>query len=284
MSILVNEKSRVIIQGITGNVGKSFAERMLNYNTPIVGGVTPGKGGSLVKQLPVFNTVREAVEKTKADCSLVCVRPEFVKQAVLEAIDNGIKLIVIYSEGVPIHDSMIIVNYARFKGVKLLGPNSAGIVSPGQCNLSDLHDSILKPGNIGVVSKSGTLTYEVIELLKQKNLGTSSIVCLGGDPIIGIQHSEVLEAFENDPETNAIIYVGEIGGDDENNASEVIKSMIKPVYSLVAGLYAPEGKRMGHAGAIIEDSSETAREKQKMLKEAGAYELNLLDDLSDLQI
>lgn len=284
MAVIIDENSKVLIQGITGKVGKSFATRMVEYDTPIVGGVTPGKGGEKVSQLPVFNTVQEAVKETHADCSLICVRPDFVKQAALEAMDSGIKVIVIYSEGVPMHDSMIIASYASLKNVKLLGPNSAGIVSPGKCNLSDLHDSILTPGNIGIVSRSGTLTYEVVELLKQQGLGTSSIVCLGGDSIIGLQHSDVLKAFNKDLDTKAVIYVGEIGGNDEESSSEIIKYMDKPVYSLVAGIYAPQGKRMGHAGAIIENQSETAIEKQKKLKESGARTLQLLENLSSIEV
>lgn len=282
MAIIVNEHSKIIIQGITGNIGQSFAKRMIDYNTPIVGGVTPGKGGEKVFDLPVFDTVEEAVQQTGADCSFISVRPIFVKQAVYEAIDAGIKVIVIYSEGVPIHDSLEIVQYAKLKNVKLLGPNSAGVVSPGKANLSDIHDSILIPGNIGIVSRSGTLTYEVVEMLKQQNLGTSTIVCLGGDPVVGLQHSEVLKLFEQDPETDVIVYVGEIGGNDEILSAEVIKEMKKPVYSFIAGLYAPEGKRMGHAGAIISNDSETAKAKQDILSEAGATPINILTDLAKI--
>lgn len=282
MAIIVNEHSKIIIQGITGNIGQSFAKRMIDYNTPIVGGVTPGKGGEKVFDLPVFDTVEEAVQQTGADCSFISVRPIFVKQAVYEAIDAGIKVIVIYSEGVPIHDSLEIVQYAKLKNVKLLGPNSAGVVSPGKANLSDIHDSILIPGNIGIVSRSGTLTYEVVEMLKQQNLGTSTIVCLGGDPVVGLQHSEVLKLFEQDPETDVIVYVGEIGGNDEILSAEVIKEMKKPVYSFIAGLYAPEGKRMGHAGAIISNDSETAKAKQEILSEAGATPINILTDLAKI--
>lgn len=284
MAIIVNESSKIIIQGITGNIGKSFARRMIDYHTPIVGGVTPGKGGERVYNLPVFNTVEEAVQKTGADSSFISVRPTFVKQAVFEAIDAGIKVIVIYSEGVPVQDSLDMVHYARLNDVILLGPNSAGIVSPGKANLSDLHDSILVPGNIGIVSRSGTLTYEVVEMLKQQNLGTSTIVCLGGDPVVGLQHSEVLNLFEQDNETEAIVYVGEIGGNDEVFSAEVIKKMKKPVYSFIAGLHAPEGKRMGHAGAIISNETETAMIKQNLLSDAGATTVKLLTDLAKIKL
>lgn len=282
MAIIINEKSKIIIQGITGNIGRSFTKRMLDYNTPIVGGVTPGKGGEQVYSLPVFNTVEEAVNQTGADCSFISVRPNFVKQAVFEAIDAGIKVIVIYSEGVPVHDSLEMVHYAKLNNVMLLGPNSAGIVSPGKANMSDIHDSILEPGHIGIVSRSGTLTYEVIEMLKQQNLGTSTIVCLGGDPIVGLQHYDVLQKFEEDSNTKAIVYVGEIGGNDEVYSAEIIKQMSKPVYSFIAGLYAPQGKKMGHAGAIIENESETAKEKQKLLTAAGTKSIQLLSDLAEI--
>lgn len=284
MSIIVNEQSRIIIQGITGSVGRSFADRMITYQTPLVGGVTPGKGGEKVLGVPVFNTVEEAVNATGADASFISVPPKLVKQAVLEAIDGGIKVIVIYSEGVPVHDSLEIVQYAHLKQVKVLGPNSAGVVSPGKANVSDIHDSILIPGRIGIVSRSGTLTYEVVEMLKAQNLGTSTIVCLGGDPVVGVQHSDVLRLFEQDPETDAIVYVGEIGGNDELFSSEVIKEMTKPVYSFIAGIYAPEGKRMGHAGAIIKNESETAKEKQKILAAAGAVTVQVLTELADIKI
>lgn len=283
MAIIINEHSKIIIQGITGNIGQSFARRMIDYHTPVVGGVTPGKGGEQVFHLPVFNTVEESVRITGADCSFISVRPAYVKQAVFEAIDAGIKVIVIYSEGVPIHDSLEMVHYAKLKNIILLGPNSAGIVSTGKANMSDLHDSILEPGNIGIVSRSGTLTYEVIEMLKQQNLGTSTVVCLGGDPIVGLQHYEVLEKFEKDPLTKAIVYIGEIGGNDEIYSAKIIKYMSKPVYSFIAGLHAPEGKRMGHAGAIIKKDFETAKEKQKILVNSGATPVNLISDLAKIK-
>lgn len=284
MSIIVHEHSRILIQGITGSVGQPFAERMITYQTPIVGGVTPGKGGKTVLGVPVFDTVEEAVKKTDADTSFISVPPKLVKQAVLEAIDAGIKVIVIYSEGVPIHDTLELVHYAQLKEVTVLGPNSAGIVSPGKANVSDIHDSILTPGRIGIVSRSGTLTYEVVEMLKTQNLGTSTIVCLGGDPVVGLQHAKVLRLFEQDPETDAVVYVGEIGGNDEIVSSQVIKKMTKPVFSFIAGMYAPEGKRMGHAGAIIKNDSETAIEKQKILAAAGAVTVQTLTEFATIKI
>jgi succinyl-CoA synthetase alpha subunit len=278
MAIIVNEHSKVIIQGITGSVGKSFAERMVQYGTPLVGGVTPGKGGQSILDVPVFNSVQEVVYTVGADTSFVCVRPSMVKQAVLEAIDAGIRVIIIYSEGVPIHDSMVIVQYAKLHGVTLLGPNSAGLVSPGKANVSDLHDSILVSGRIGVVSRSGTLTYEVVDMLKLLGLGASTVVCLGGDPVIGTQHFEVLSRFRDDDETDAVIYIGEIGGVDEVLSAQVIQTMDKPVYAYIAGRFAPAGKRMGHAGAIIQSQLETAVEKQRMLQDAGAIVVDVFSD------
>ncbi|TCP21292.1 succinyl-CoA synthetase alpha subunit [Scopulibacillus darangshiensis] len=278
MPIIVKEESKVIIQGITGNVGRAFANRMIQYNTPLVAGVTPGKGGQYIQSIPVYNSVEEAVVLAHADTSFISIPPKFVKQAVLEAIDAGIKVIVIYSEGVPIHDSMEMVHYAKAHQVLLFGPNSAGVVSPGKANVSDIHDTILKQGKVGVVSRSGTLTYEVIEMINKMGLGVSTVVCLGGDPVIGVQHADILQRFEKDPETDTVIYIGEIGGNDEMLSAEIIKQMTKPVFAYIAGMYAPEGKRMGHAGAIIRNSSETAAQKQQILKEAGAVVLDVLVD------
>ncbi|MEK3978637.1 CoA-binding protein [Psychrobacillus sp. FSL K6-2836] len=282
MAIIVDSNSKVIIQGITGKVGQSFVERMLFYNTPLVAGVTPGKEGQIVLGVPVYDSVQKAVNITNADTSFISVQPKLVKQAVLEAVDAGIKVIVIYSEGVPVHDSMEFVQYAKLHGTMVFGPNSAGVVSAGMTNISDIHDSILEPGNIGIVSRSGTLTYEVIEMLKENGLGTSTVACLGGDPVVGMQHADVLRLFENDPDTKAVVYVGEIGGNDELESASVIKHMTKPVFSFIAGMYAPEDKRMGHAGAIISNESETAIKKQEILKSAGAITLRLITDLEQV--
>ncbi|WP_221566678.1 succinate--CoA ligase subunit alpha [Alkalihalobacillus sp. TS-13] len=281
MSILVNENSKIIIQGITGKVGRSFCERMVKFNSPLVAGVTPGKGGEFVNHVPVYDCVDEAVKKKNADTSFITIPAMMVKQAVFEAIDAGIKLIVIYTEGVTKQDSLDIVQYAKLKDVMVLGPNSAGVVSPSQANVSDLHDSILEKGKIGIVSRSGTLTYEVIEILKEMRLGVSTVVCIGGDPIVGLQHVDVLELFEKDPETESIIYIGEIGGRDEYESAPIIKSMKKEVFALIAGVYAPDGKRMGHAGAIIQSESETAKEKQKVLKNSGAKVVHVLTELKN---
>lgn len=284
MSIIINEHSRILIQGITGKTGRYFADRMLEYGSPLKAGVTPGKGGEQVLDIPVYNDVQRAVLEHNVDVSLVSVPPPFVRQAVLEAIDAGIKIIVIYSEGVPVQDSIHIVQYAKLHGVLLFGPNSAGIVSPGKANVSDIHDSILKPGRIGIVSRSGTLTYEVVDLLQQMELGISTIACLGGDPIIGVQHDTVLSFFDEDEDTDAVVYIGEIGGEDERRSAEVIERMSKPVFAYIAGKYAPSGKQMGHAGAIIRNELETADAKQRLLRSSGAFVADVLPELKQLLI
>lgn len=280
MSIIINKESKILIQGITGQIGRHFTKQMIKHDTPIVAGVTPGKGGSNVEGIPVYNFVEEAVKECGANVSLISVPSSFVYQAAIEAIDAGIKVISIYTENVSVHDSIKISEYAKLNEVKLFGPNSAGIISPGEANISDINEEILFKGNIGIVSRSGTLTYEVIDLLKEKKLGISTIVCLGGDPIVGTQHHVVLQEFEKDKDTSAIIYLGEIGGQDEVLAAEVIKKMNKPVYSYIAGLHAPPGKKMGHAGAIIQNESESAKSKQHILKEAGAIPMDVITEIT----
>lgn len=279
MAIIMDHHSKVIIQGITGKTGAGFAERMLKFGTPVVGGVTPGKGGATIHGLPVFNTVEETVKDLDANVSFVSVPARHVEQAVFEAIDAGIKVIVIYTEGLTPHEGMKLVNYAELHGVTLIGPNSAGVVSTGKTNASDIQDSILLPGSIGIVSRSGTLTYEIVELLKQEGLGTSTIACLGGDPIIGLQHYRVLEMFEADQETDLVIYLGEIGGQDEWLSAQTIKKMKTPVISYIAGNYAPANKQMGHAGAIIKSGEETAKAKQQILEQAGANPITVITEL-----
>lgn len=259
-----------------------FAKRMLQYGTPLKAGVTPGKKDENVLGIPVYSTVQEAVNLHSVNLSLVLVPPLWVKEAVFEAIDAGISTIIVYTEGVPIHDSLQMIHYAKLHHVHLFGPNSAGVVSPGMANISDLNDDILIPGSIGIVSRSGTLTYEVVEMLKKQGFGVSTVVCLGGDPIIGVQHAHILRQFENDPETEAVIYVGEIGGNDEKIAAKVIQQMTKPVIAYIAGVYAPSGKQMGHAGAIIRQETESAKAKQEILRKHGAAIATLLTDLQDL--
>ncbi|WP_257350704.1 succinate--CoA ligase subunit alpha [Pseudalkalibacillus decolorationis] len=282
MAIIVNEKSKILIQGITGSVGKGFAKRMLVYHSPLVAGVTPNKGGQFVHGVPVYNSVEEAVYKEYADTSLIIVPPKLVEQAALEAIDAGIKTIVVYSEGVPIHDSMRLVQYANLHRVNLFGPNSAGVVSPGKANVSDIDDSILRQGKIGVVSRSGTLTYEIVEILKKQQIGISTIVCLGGDPIVGVHQRDILELFEQDEDTDAVIYIGEIGGTDEVTVAETLKGMNKPVFAYIAGQYAPKNKRMGHAGAIINNENESASRKRELLELSGAKVVKVVTELEGL--
>ena len=282
MAILVDENTRAMIQGITGRVGREFAERMLKHGTKLVAGVTPGKGGQNVFGVPVFDCVKDAVEEKSPNCSLIVVPPAFVKDAVLEALDAGIDTIIVYTEGVPFHDSALLVHYANLKAKRLIGPNSAGVVSPRKCNISDINDEFITPGNIGIVSKSGTLTYEIIDGISQYGFGVSTVACLGGDPIIGTRYADVLKLFENDNETKAVVLLGEIGGRDEVEAAQYIKQMSKPVFAYVAGLAAPPGKRMGHAGAIITGKEDTASFKQKVLQEAGAYTAGTIQELIKL--
>lgn len=270
MSILIDEKTKVIVQGITGRDGAFHTKQMLNYGTKIVGGVTPGKGGEIVEGIPVFDTVIEAKSKTGANTSIIFVPHNFACDAVYEAADAGISLIVIITEGIPVHDMLKIDKYLRAKNIRYIGPNCPGIISPGKCKVGIMPGHIHKKGNIGVVSRSGTLTYEVVYNISSLGMGQSTCIGIGGDPIIGTNFLDVLELFENDPDTEKIALIGEIGGADEERAAEYIKkNMKKKVVAFIAGKTAPPGKRMGHAGAIISGSSGTAESKVKALQEAG---------------
>lgn len=282
MSILVDRSSRILIQGVTGSIGRSFARRMVEFDTPLVGGVTPGRGGQDVEGRPVFDTVADAVRVTGATCSLIVVPAPAVLDAVIEAADANIPLAVIYTEGVPVQDVMRSCAYARSRNMMLCGPNSAGIVSPGEANLSDLNDYNLTPGPVGIVSKSGTLTYEVILDLRQRGVGVSTVVCLGGDPVVGLGHRTVLPMFDRDPQTRAVVLIGEIGGRMEVEAADAIAAMSKPVVAFVAGRFAPQGKQMGHAGAIVGDAAETADSKLGVLQAAGARPVPLLTDVGSI--
>jgi succinyl-CoA synthetase alpha subunit len=284
MAIVVTEHSRILIQGITGSTGRSFAERMLRHGTPVVGGVTPGRGGQEVHGLPVFDFVADAVAATGADTALLSVPPLAVRDAVVEAVDAGIRTIVIYSEGVPVHDAIRMVAYARGHEVQLFGPNSAGVISPGQANISDLNDVNVPVGRIGIVSKSGTLTYEAIGGLAEHGMGASTVCCLGGDPITGMRFADVLPLFEQDPQTDAVVLLGEIGGDAEHQAAEVIRQMKTPVFAFVAGRSAPTGKTMGHAGALISGERDGALTKQAALAAAGATVVPLITEVGDYVI
>lgn len=270
MAILVGKHSKVIVQGFTGKEGTFHATQCLEYGTNVVGGVTPGKGGQTHLDRPVFNTVKDAVEATGADVSLIFVPPMFVADAIMEAAEAGIKLIVTITEGTPVKDMMIAKPYATKMGAKLIGPNCPGIITPEEAKIGIMPGMIFKKGNVGLISKSGTLTYEASNQIVNEGLGISTAVGIGGDPIIGLSYIELLEMFQNDPETHAIAMIGEIGGDLEIQAAKYIKEHVtKPVTAFIAGQSAPAGKRMGHAGAIISGGAGTAAEKMAALEEAG---------------
>ncbi len=262
MSILINKNSRVIVQGITGRDGGFHASKMKAYGTRVVGGTSPGKGGELADGIPVFNTVREAVKETAADTSVIFVPAPFAKDAMMEAADAGIKLVVCISEGVPTLDVVEAYSYIRRKGSNLIGPNCPGLISPGRSMVGIMPTMIFTEGSTGVISRSGTLTYEVVYNLTAKGMGQSTAVGVGGDPVVGLYYRELLEMFENDPETDSIALIGEIGGDAEERAAEYIRDHVtKPVAVFIAGQQAPPGKQMGHAGAIISSGSGSAAEK-----------------------
>jgi len=270
MSILINESTRLIVQGITGREGRFHTPKMLAYGTNIVGGVTPKKGSQDIDGTPVFNTVCEAVKKTQADTSVIFVPARFAADAIMEAADAGIKLIICITEGIPTLDVIKAYRFVQLKGAMLIGPNCPGLMSPGKCLAGILPAQIFKKGNIGVISRSGTLTYEVVYHLTANGMGQSTAVGVGGDPVVGLYFRELLEMFQNDPETEAIVMIGEIGGNAEEQAAEYIKKQItKPVVSFIAGRSAPEGKQMGHAGAIISGGSGTAADKVAALEAAG---------------
>ncbi len=270
MSILVNKESKVIVQGFTGKEGSFHAEQCMAYGTQIVGGVTPGKGGQVHLGQPVFNTVAEAVAATGATVSMIFVPPAFVSDAVMEAADAGISLAVIITEGAPVKDMMFAKAYAVKKDMLTIGPNCPGIITADECKIGIMPGFIFKKGNIGLISKSGTLTYESANQVVKEGFGITTAVGIGGDPIIGLSYKQLLPLFEADPETHAIVMIGEIGGDLEIQAAAYIKEHItKPVVAFIAGQTAPAGKRMGHAGAIISGSAGTAQEKMEALEAAG---------------
>ena len=262
MSILIDKNTRLIVQGITGRDGGFHTAKMKAYGTNVVGGTSPGKAGENVEGIPVFNTVRDAVKETEANTSVIFVPAPFAKDAMLEAADAGVKLIICITEGVPTLDVVEAYRYIRLKGANLIGPNCPGLISPDKSSVGIMPTMIFKLGSTGVISRSGTLTYEVVYNLTSKGLGQSTAVGVGGDPIVGLYYQELLEMFQNDPETNSIALIGEIGGDAEERAAEYIKQHVtKPVAVFIAGQQAPPGKQMGHAGAIISSGSGTAAEK-----------------------
>ena len=285
MSILINNQTRIIVQGITGKEGLFHAEKMLTYGSKIVAGATPGKGGEWVLQgkVPVFDCVSTAVDVTGADTSVIFVPPLQAADAIIEAADAGIRLIICITEGVPVKDMMIVKSYLRTTKARLIGPNSPGILSPGQSKAGIIPGDVAIPGNIGVLSRSGTLTYEVIYALKNRGLGISTCIGIGGDPIIGSSFIDILSMFESDPETESIILIGEIGGMEEENAAKFISvNVTKPVFAYIAGESAPLDKRMGHAGAIIERGVGTAKEKIAVLRNVGIQVAHHPEEFSDL--
>lgn len=270
MAIYIHENTNVLIQGITGKQGTFHTRQMVAYGTKVVGGVSPGKGGQKVDDIPVYNTVGEAMEHQKIDASILFVPAAFAKEGAFEAIHAGIKVLVLLPEHIPVHDAMAIMNYAKVKGTTIVGPNTFGLVSSGKCKIGIMPNRYFVPGPVGVVARSGTLSYEIVGSLAAAGLGTTTVVGLGGDRVVGLNFIDVLPRFEKDPETKVIVLVGEIGGTAEEEAAEFIRKHItKPVVAYLAGKSAPAGKRMGHAGAIIERGMGTFSGKVKALNEVG---------------
>jgi len=270
VSILVNKDTKVITQGITGATGLFHAQGARDYGTQMVGGVTPGKGGTTIDGFPVFNTVREAIEKTGATASVIYVPPPFAADSIMEAVDAGIEMVCCITEGIPVLDMVKVKQYMAGKRSRLIGPNCPGVITPGECKIGIMPGYIHKPGKVGVVSRSGTLTYEAVWQLTGYGLGQSTCVGIGGDPVNGTNHVDCLRMFEEDPDTEAVIMIGEIGGNSEEEAAYFAREhMTKPVAAYIAGRTAPPGKRMGHAGAIISGGKGTAAEKVAVLEECG---------------
>lgn len=280
MSILIDHNTRLLVQGITGRDGSFHAQRMVEYGTKVVAGVTPGKGGQEVYGIPVFNTVAEARAKTKANAAVIYVPAKFAKEAILEDIQAGVELIVCITEGIPVLDMIEVKKALQGTNSRLIGPNCPGVISPGKSKVGIMPGHIHQPGPVGVVSRSGTLTYEVVYNLTLKGLGQSSCVGLGGDPVLGTRFVDVLELFQKDVDTKALVIVGEIGGEDEQAAAEFLKKKgKKPVVGFIAGRSAPAGKRMGHAGAIISSGESTAEAKIEVLRQAGVTVVDFPDEI-----
>ena len=284
MSVLVGEDTRLVVQGITGRDGSFHAKRMKEYGTNVVAGVTPGKGGQSVEGIPVFNSVKEAVQKEGANTSIIFVPARFSIDAIYEAADSGIEIIVAITEGIPVNDMIRAIRFINDKGVKLIGPNCPGIISPGEAKVGILPEKIFEKGKVGVVSRSGTLTYEIVSHITEGRFGESTAVGIGGDPIIGTKFIDMLELFKDDVQTEAIVLIGEIGGSDEEDTAEYIKETHypKPVVGFIAGRTAPPGKRMGHAGAIISGGAGTAKGKIKAWENAGIKVASIPEEIRDL--
>jgi succinyl-CoA synthetase alpha subunit len=284
VSIFIDKTTRLIVQGITGRDGSFHAKQMIEYGTQVVGGVTPGKGGqTFEKAVPIFNTVQEAVEKTRANASVIYVPPPFAADAMMEAADAGIPFVVCITEGVPVLDMMRVYPYVKERNARLLGPNCPGLISPGKSKVGIIPGRICTPGPVGLVSRSGTLTYEVVYQMTRAKIGQTTCVGIGGDPINGTNFIDCLDAFEKDPATEAVVMIGEIGGTDEQDAARFVREkMTKPVVGFVAGQTAPPGRRMGHAGAIISGSAGTAAEKMQAFEENGVGVAKRPVDVVDL--
>lgn len=280
MAVLVDKNSKVIVQGFTGTEGSFHASQMIEYGTNLVGGVTPGKGGTLHLEKPVFNTVADAVKQTGANVSIIFVPPAFAADAVMEAADAGIALVVCITEGIPVQDMVKVKNYLQGKKTRLIGPNCPGVITAGECKVGIMPGFIFKKGNIGIVSKSGTLTYEAADQIVKAGMGITTAIGIGGDPIIGTTTKEAVELFMNDPETKGIVMIGEIGGGMEAEAANWIKANgTKPVVGFIAGQTAPPGRRMGHAGAIIGGSDDTVEAKMRIMRECG---IHVVDSPADI--